>query len=782
MYPQLKAYSFLSLAFSCLFFSSLASFAQNSSSSQAIRSGFNSNTLPSNDDGSTGLVSLNFPLNFFGRTYNGLYINNNGNVTFGRALAEYTPFGLTTNTDVPIIAPFFADVDTRGVGSGILTYGYGNGTVDGHVAFGVNWINVGYFSGHTEKLNSFQLIIIDRSDTGAGNFDFEFNYSKVLWETGDASGGRGGLGGSSSRVGYSNGSGQPGTFFELAGSGVNGALLDTGVFALIADSSGTDVLGRYIFKVRNGDVIDPPGTDYKLYRANLHSHTSYSDGGNPLIPDTYVPLLALTSGHENGLNVMATTDHAEQLSAEEWSSTFNQAILTTSGDFVALRGFEWTNTTSQGGWADISNLFNVPIPTYFGQGSGHMNVFGSLDRVGAYTDFTKPDQFPVGVPLALQRDDLWQWIIGNQFRSQDEKSIVAQFNHPTAYDNSNHFDDFSLPTDYRGPKLRDVVALMEVGSHANGGYEGESYNNEPPTLINKNKSNEYWFRKALQNGWRVAPTINEDNHLGGYGKDHQHTGIYAGRMPLSPGASQSAILDALRARRVFASEDYDGEVTLKASIGNELDRHWMGELLEVPRGSSVTFYIESKDPARPFDLLNPRDYIQQVELIGPGGSTIAPSPWNPIGQQRSIFAAQFTISQDEMDRLPKTNTGELFFYIKVTQADNDLLFSAPIWIKGPKLKLLEFNVTRDISNNVIISTRVANSGNYMMTDLKINNAVLGGIRTMSPLPVSLGNLPVGAGTTARMNFGNLRAGIYDLQLFTSYAGNTVAFRQRVTVP
>jgi len=41
--------------------------------------GFNSSTLPANDDGSTGLVSIGFSANFFGTTYTSLYVNNNGN-------------------------------------------------------------------------------------------------------------------------------------------------------------------------------------------------------------------------------------------------------------------------------------------------------------------------------------------------------------------------------------------------------------------------------------------------------------------------------------------------------------------------------------------------------------------------------------------------------------------------------------------------------------------------------------------------------------------------------
>lgn len=167
-------------------------------------------------------------------------------------MAEFTPFDLTS-TGTQIIAPFFADVDTRGTGS--VTYG--SGTVNGHNAFGVNWANVGYYSSMTDKTNNFQLVLIDRSDTGAGNFDFEFNYDQIQWETGDASGGMNGLGGSSARAGYSNGSGLPGTFFELAGSAVNGAFLDSGPNSLIANRLNSDLDGRYIFSTRNGIVMNP---------------------------------------------------------------------------------------------------------------------------------------------------------------------------------------------------------------------------------------------------------------------------------------------------------------------------------------------------------------------------------------------------------------------------------------------------------------------------------------------------------------------------------------------
>jgi len=185
-----------------------------------------------------------------------VYVNNNGNLTFNGSLSTYTPFGLTA-TNKEIIAPYFADVDTRGPSSGVVTYG--TSTVDGHKAFGVNYPNVGYYRDHTDKLNNFQVVLIDRSDTGAGNFDIEYNYNKIQWETGDASGGNKSLGGTSAHVGYSNGSGNPGTFFELGGSGTPGSFLDSNMATgLINHAINSDVAGRYVFSTRNGSIIAPP--------------------------------------------------------------------------------------------------------------------------------------------------------------------------------------------------------------------------------------------------------------------------------------------------------------------------------------------------------------------------------------------------------------------------------------------------------------------------------------------------------------------------------------------
>lgn len=216
-------------------------------------------TLPANDDDSSEEVDLPFELKFYGNPYSSLYVNNNGNVTFGEGQSEYTPEDLTGETARPIIAPFFADVDTSGEGSNVVTYG---ASPDGKT-FCVNWADVGYFGSHTDKLNTFQLLLTTNENSpgrGEGDFDIRFNYDELLWETGDASGGENGFGGTSAAAGFSAGTGEPGSFVQLPGSLVNGALIDGGPEALVAGSQNASQTGRYNYEIRNSGFTSSLGT------------------------------------------------------------------------------------------------------------------------------------------------------------------------------------------------------------------------------------------------------------------------------------------------------------------------------------------------------------------------------------------------------------------------------------------------------------------------------------------------------------------------------------------
>jgi uncharacterized repeat protein (TIGR01451 family) len=239
----------------------------------AIRTlpGFLTNVLgATDDDGVQASLGSNFNsgngLNFFGNPYISLWVNANGNVNFGpTAFSAYNPVGLITSNEggYPIIAPFWGDVDTRGSGSGLVTYG--NDTVNGHNAFGVNWINVGYFGYETDKLNSFQLVLIDRQDIAPGDFDIEFNYGKIQWEAGDFSGGTDGQCIVDGVVqadclppvaGYTDGTGNANNYFQVTGSAVAGAFLDSNTTTgLIQANPNSSYIGRNVLQVRTGAVV-----------------------------------------------------------------------------------------------------------------------------------------------------------------------------------------------------------------------------------------------------------------------------------------------------------------------------------------------------------------------------------------------------------------------------------------------------------------------------------------------------------------------------------------------
>ena len=166
---------------------------------------------------------------------------------------------------------FFADVDTRADGGG-GTMHYGTDTVDGMPAFAATWPSVGYYERHDDRLDSFQLVLIDRADTGAGHFDVEFNYGTLAWESGDRSdASTDGAGGwPSAIVGYSDGV-EP-TLFP--GSGAPGSFLDSNpVTGLVHGQTQSGVSGRYTFAFRQAPIAGAVATSRgRLARSGRRVH------------------------------------------------------------------------------------------------------------------------------------------------------------------------------------------------------------------------------------------------------------------------------------------------------------------------------------------------------------------------------------------------------------------------------------------------------------------------------------------------------------------------------
>lgn len=167
--------------------------------------GYGGETLggPQSDDGFTSPINFGFSFSFFGSSYSSFYINNNGNISFNSGNTAYTPdSNFPVGASQPIIAPFFADVDTRGTGS--VGAVYLNQTVTNQAI--VTWDQVGYYNQHMDLLNSFQLVVRGASYTvPVGEGTIGFFWKTMGWETGDKSSGANGFGGSPAAVGFGNG-------------------------------------------------------------------------------------------------------------------------------------------------------------------------------------------------------------------------------------------------------------------------------------------------------------------------------------------------------------------------------------------------------------------------------------------------------------------------------------------------------------------------------------------------------------------------------------------------
>jgi len=209
-------------------------------SASPILSGFNQTYVAALDDGSTQVnLAGRMKLGLNGSVFSSLFVNTNGNVSFGGGMGAYSPTAFSGESySYSFLAPFFGDVDIR---NGHGTVGYGNTVFNGHNAFAVTWDKVGYYPTMNDKKNTFQLLVVDRADTGANNFDFYYNYGSLQWDSSSSA--------DKVRAGFH----MMGTAadFEFNGSGTSNKLLDSGALALIKGSN-VGVDGRYAFNVRGG--------------------------------------------------------------------------------------------------------------------------------------------------------------------------------------------------------------------------------------------------------------------------------------------------------------------------------------------------------------------------------------------------------------------------------------------------------------------------------------------------------------------------------------------------
>ena len=340
---------------------------------------------------------------------------------------------------------------------------------------------------------------------------------------------------------------------------------------------------------------------YQLYFGQLHAHTNISDGAGS------VTEAFQHASQVDNLDFLAVTDHSNSFDNEsdsqvdlgtdltnvsdEWKQGHEAAAAVTGKDFVGLYGFEMT-------WSDgfgHINTFNTPgfesrSNSEFG------NKSGSTEGYQNYYD-----------KLVAVEDSL------------------SQFNHPgTTF---GDFQDFA----FYDPQVDQRITLIEVGN-GEGAIGSSGYF----------PSYEYYTR-ALDKGWHVAPTNNQDNHKGNWGDSNTARSVV-----LASGLTEEGIYDAIRNYRVYATEDND------LSILYALNGNAMGSILNKQDAVEITAQIS--DPTDTADM--------KVEVIVNGG-LVLDSQTLTDGKD----TVTFTFDSNDYS----------YYYLRVTQADQNIAVTAPVW-------------------------------------------------------------------------------------------------------
>ncbi|XP_053087183.1 alpha-tectorin isoform X3 [Pangasianodon hypophthalmus] len=197
------------------------------------------------DDGSSSVITLQQPFIYFGNTYNQMFVNNNGHLTFNNPWNSFTPYQFPAHGGRDIIAPFWTDIDNRG--NGVISYQqYTSGSVLTQATQNINqyfpqlsfsatwvfvatWDRVAYFS-YSGTETSFQVVLISN-----GHLSFILMNYGVIAPT-------------SHRVqaGYDTASSND--YFSIPGSFQNN-------YTSFTYSSNVHVSGRWAFRVDHGSQM-----------------------------------------------------------------------------------------------------------------------------------------------------------------------------------------------------------------------------------------------------------------------------------------------------------------------------------------------------------------------------------------------------------------------------------------------------------------------------------------------------------------------------------------------
>jgi hypothetical protein len=384
---------------------------------------------------------------------------------------------------------------------------------------------------------------------------------------------------------------------------------------------------------RPGDDLNaapaPASLPYTVYLGNLHSQTSHSDGGGDLAsctgaqdPQTgaYGPTDAYAFAQKRGLDILVTSEHNHMYDGSDGTkadadpaaaSALFRSGLTAASDYNAFHpGFLAVYALE---WGVIAN-------------GGHMNIFNTTELLGwernaggqllADTSTPKSDYAAL---YALMRQRGW----------------VGQFNHPAQ---GGQFVVGGVPLGYSADGDQ-AMALCEV-------VNTNAFSTNTSETETRRSNYEFACNKALEAGYHVAFSTNQDNHCANWGASYTNrTGVL---LPAGRPLSNAGFIDALKARRVFATMDKGSQLVLTAN------GHLMGER-----------FVNSGPLALAAHFAN---------AAGKRASQVTMFEGVP-GRNGSVSELS-----SSADTTITPTAGEHFYYVRVTQEDGNMLWSAPVWV------------------------------------------------------------------------------------------------------
>jgi uncharacterized repeat protein (TIGR01451 family) len=268
-----------------------------------------------------------------------------------------------------------------------------------------------------------------------------------------------------------------------------------------------------------------------------------------------------------------------------------------------LSDAEWNEIQSLSKEATVDGEF-IAFPGYeWTSNNGHIDVFNTSTLVKA----NDRDYDSV--------EELYAWL-----SDPAQINTLAQFNHP-------FYPPYSFNSLEYDPLADRHVFMIEM-------HDGDALR------VDK-------LHEALTAGWRVAVTSNSDTHQANWGERRGRNGIVVREL------TYHHILNALRARRTFATQDENLVLTLRA------DDYWMGSIV---RDGPVQFEVYAFDP-EPGDLFSTLELYENGVLV----RSIEPN------------ASSFTWIFSQPARHPPGTS----WYVKATQQDGDQAYTSPIWTHRP---------------------------------------------------------------------------------------------------